>query len=213
MRNIYCISGIGADERIFRNLSIPGTKLVHLPWVPFDKHDEMACYAQKMAAQIPEEKPILLGLSFGGMLSTEIAKMKETEKVFLISSAKTRSELPEVNNTLKFLVRNNLMPYGLFKKPNKILYEQFGAETEEEKQLLASIMEGTDTRFLSWAFNAILDWQNDAIPKNIIHIHGTEDKIIQAAYVNADYWINKGTHMMVFDKATDVGAIIEKHLS
>ncbi len=31
MKNIYCISGLGADERIFMNLRIKDAHLVHIP--------------------------------------------------------------------------------------------------------------------------------------------------------------------------------------
>ena len=164
MENIYCISGLGADERIFRKLQIKDARLQHLPWVTFNEHDEMGCYAQKMAAQIPEKNPIILGLSFGGMLATEIARQIPVRQVFVISSAKGRHELPDVSGALKFLIRHDLIPYGLFKKPNKVLFSRFGAETEEEKQMLASIMESTDTDFLGWAFNVILNWQNTEVP-------------------------------------------------
>ena len=212
MENIYCISGLGADERIFRKLDIRDAKLIFLPWVSYDKHDELGCYAQKMAAQIPEKKPTVLGLSFGGMLATEIANQQPVKRVFLVSSAKGKNELPEVNNTIKFLVEKNLLPYGLFKKPNKILYSQFGAETEEEKELLTAIMHDTDPDFLGWAFKAILGWQNSTVPKNVIHIHGTGDKIITPANVDANYWINEGTHMMVYSKAKDISKILGEHL-
>jgi pimeloyl-ACP methyl ester carboxylesterase len=213
MENIYCISGLGADERIFRNLRINGANLVFLPWAGYDKHDELGCYAQKMAAQIPETNPIILGLSFGGMLATEIANLQPVRKVFVISSAKSKNELPEINNTLKFLVRKDLLPYGLFKKPNKLLYKQFGAETGEEKELLAAIMHDTDPEFLSWAFKSILNWQNTKVPSHIVHIHGTGDKIIVPAYVNANYWVNEGSHMMVYNKARDISTILERHLA
>jgi hypothetical protein len=119
----------------------------------------------------------------------------------------------EVSGSLRFLVKNNLIPFGLFTKPNKILYNQFGAETEEDKQLLAAIMKDTDTHFLSWALKAILDWNNSRVPPNLVHIHGTADNIIRPAFVEADYWINNGTHMMVYDKAEDVAAVIQKYLS
>jgi pimeloyl-ACP methyl ester carboxylesterase len=213
MENIYCLSGLGADERIFKNLRIKGANLIFLPWVPYDKHDEMNCYAQKMAAQIPEKNPTILGLSFGGMLATEIANLQPTKRLFLISSAKSKSELPEVNNTLEFLVKRRLLPYGLFKQPNKILYSQFGATTEDEKKLLADIMEDTDSGFLGWAFKAILEWQSTKIPGNIIHLHGTDDKIIMPAFVDANYWIREGSHMMVYNKAEDISSIIDQHLS
>ena len=213
MQTIYCLSGLGADERIFKNLDIKGARLQYLPWVAWDKHDELPCYAQKMAAQIPEKDPIILGISFGGMLATEIAKQVPVKQTFLISSAKGRQELPEVGSSLKFLVKNNLMPYSLFKRPNSILFDRFGAATPEDKAMLTAIMHDTDTGFLGWAFKAIIDWQNTTVPPNIIHIHGTADKIIQPNYVQANYWLRGGTHMMIFNRASEVSALVAGNLS
>lgn len=212
MPNIYCLSGLGADERIFRNLHLGKANLVHLPWVPFSVGDSLPVYAGKMAAQIREEKPLILGLSFGGMLATEIAKLMPTRKIFLVSSAKTKEELGEINGLLRFLVVNELIPYGLFTKPNSILYNQFGAETQDEKNLLNEIMKDTDPQFLSRAFRAILEWNNRIVPPNIIHIHGTADNIIRPAYVDATHWLNHGSHMMVFSRAAEIGTLIDGYL-
>ena len=213
MKNIYCISGLGADERIFKKLNIPNAKLVYLPWVTFDKYDDLPCYAQKMASQISEDDPMILGLSFGGMLVTEIVKQRNIERAFLISSAKGKHELPDVSSTLKYLIQHDLIPYSLFKRPNKILYDRFGAKSDEEKRMLDAIMEDTDTSFLRWALKAILNWQNTIVPANIIHIHGTEDKILQPAFIDATYWLNGGTHMMVYNRANEVSALIAGHVS
>ena len=82
MTTIHCISGLGADQRIFQKLQIPGAVLKPVPWPDFDKYDELACYAQKVAALIPEgPDEVILGLSFGGMLASEIARMRPSAKV------------------------------------------------------------------------------------------------------------------------------------
>ncbi len=212
MKNIYCLSGLGADQRIFVRTEIEGARLIHLPWVAFDKHDEMACYAQKMAAQIDEENPLILGLSFGGMLATEIALQRPVRHVFLVSSAKGKHELPDVNGTIKYLIQHDLIPYGLFTQPNKILYNQFGADTPGAKEMLNNIMKDTDPDFLGWAFKAILNWQNARVPSNITHIHGTADKVLKPAFITADYWLNGGTHMMIYNRAPEVNRLLSDTL-
>lgn len=94
MTTIYCISGIGADERIFRRLNIPGVVLQHIKWVEPGKNDTIATYAQKLLPQIPEENPVLLGVSFGGMVAIEINKLVPVRQIFLVSSSKTKNEIP-----------------------------------------------------------------------------------------------------------------------
>lgn len=212
MKNLYCISGLGADERIFAHLNVPGNHLVHLPWVEHEPKDDIARYAQKMAALIKEQNPTILGLSFGGMVAVEIAKLMPVKQTILVSSAKSKNELPDFDGTLKFFIQHNLIPYGLFKKPNTILYDKFGAESEEDKNILKLIMKDTDTHFLGWAFKAILNWKNIIVPPKIIHIHGTADKVIPPNSVTANYWIENGSHMMMYNRANTINEILTQHI-
>lgn len=213
MKQIYCISGLGADERIFKHLRIKGCNLQHLKWAAFEEKETMESYAHKMALQIDAKNPIILGLSFGGMLATEIAQQQSTAKTFLISSAKSKPELPDMSGILVFFLKSGLMPYGLFKHPNKILFDRFGATTADEKQVLTDILKDTKTAYLHHAFKIILNWNNTIIPEGIIHIHGTHDKIIPAERVQPDYWIQNGTHIMIWNRAGEIARIIEKELS
>jgi pimeloyl-ACP methyl ester carboxylesterase len=213
MKRIHCISGLGADERIFRNLSIPGVELVHVKWAPFDKHDEIPCYAQKMSAQIKDDNPTIIGLSFGGMVSVEIAKMRPVDRVFAISSAKTKNELVQgTGSLLSFLIRSRVIPAGLFTMPNAILLKRFGAATDDEKELLTSILEYTDPRFVKWAMRALLEWRNEIYPPNIFHIHGTADKIILPTNIHPNSWVEGGTHMMVYNRAAEISKWIADNL-
>lgn len=213
MKKIHCISGLGADERIFKNLSIPGVELVHVPWAPFDRHDELPCYAQKMSAQIKEKNPTIIGLSFGGMLSMEIAKLRQVDKIFAISTAKTKGELVQgTGGFLKFLILHEVIPASMFTAPNFVIANRFGAKTGKEKRLLADILMDTDPYFVKWAMKALLLWQNDVVPKQAIHIHGTADKIILPINIKPDHWIEGGTHMMVYNRADEINKIIAAHL-
>jgi pimeloyl-ACP methyl ester carboxylesterase len=213
MKRIYCISGLGADQRIFRKLQIPGAELVPVPWPAFDKHDDMPCYAQKIMAQIPDERPTIIGVSFGGMLSVEIARQISINKAFIVSSAKTIAELPPVSGFLQFLLRNDLMPVGLFKNFHKQMYERFGVHTDEEKKLLVSILDDTDPAFVKWAFKTLLHWQNTEVPANIVHIHGTADRLIPPDHIRPNYWIDGGTHFMVYNRAGEISRIIAAELA
>lgn len=213
MTNIYCISGLGADERIFKKLHIKGAKLIHLPWPEYDVYDEMGCYAQKIAALIKEDNPIILGISFGGMMAVEISKLVPVKQLFLISTAKTAAELTSPGWVVKKLLVSEVLPGFVYKSPNKVMLSLFGAETDEEKDLLRAILKDSDGQFMRWAMRAIMLWQNAYVPQNATHIHGTGDNIILPANVEPDYWIEDGTHMMIYKRADEIAAIIEKELS
>lgn len=213
MEKIYCISGLGADGRVFQKLRIKNYELKNIAWSHYDAHDDMSCYAQKLATQIDNEEPVLIGVSFGGMLAVEIAKQKKIKKAILISSAKTCYELPFVSEFVKTIVDMKIIPVGLFKQFHKQMNERFGATTTEEKKMLVEIMNATDNGFVKWAMKAIVNWRNTQVPQKIIHIHGTEDKMIPSENVKPDFWIKHGTHFMVYNRADEISNIINNQLS
>ena len=212
MKTIYCISGLGADQRIFKKLSISDVKLVGVDWLRPDWHDEIPCYAQKMSAQIPGEAPIIIGVSFGGMLASEIIRMRPDAKVIIISSAKDVTELPRVGRFLRIVAKSHLAPVGVMKIPSKQVDERFGAETEEEKTLLHSILKDTDNHFSRWAFKAMVNWKTAVHDPRIIHIHGTADRMIPSENIQPTHWIEGGHHLMVYSRADEVSRLIAQHL-
>lgn len=91
---IYFLSGLGADESVFKALHLPGVERVYLNWIEPLPKESMEAYAQRMANRIAEPNPIIIGLSFGGMMAMEIAKLITVKQLILVSSAKTAKELP-----------------------------------------------------------------------------------------------------------------------
>ncbi len=207
VKNIYCISGLGADSSIFKNVEVKGYTLHHVQWVHLDKDDTVADYARKLSEQIPDNSN-LIGLSFGGMLAVEIAKIKPLNKVVLISSAKTRNEIPDFNNILTWFITHRLIPHFLFTSANKYVFEYFGAETEDEKELIRQIFKNSDGRFMSNAMRMVTLWKNETVPTNIIHIHGTADRIIPPGFIRPDYWLQEGTHIMIYNRAEEINIIL-----
>ena len=213
MQPIYCISGLAADHRLFGNLSIPGYQLVQLPWVSYTREDNMASYAQKMIKGITGERAIIIGLSFGGMLSVEIAKLHPGWKIFIVSSAKTSAELGYNSSLLRWVSDKELIPAALFNIPHFLSLYRLGAHTPAEKKLLRAVIRDGDAAFTRWSINTLLNWNNQSYPDNITHIHGTNDKVILSGNVQPDHWIEGGSHIMIYNRAAEVGKIISDCLA
>ncbi|MBK7885618.1 MAG: hypothetical protein IPJ81_18875 [Chitinophagaceae bacterium] len=79
-QTIYCISGLGADERVFTKINIEGYQLKVIPWLTPLRNETLPQYATRMRSNIEEENPVMMGLSFGGMVSIEIAKQIPVKK-------------------------------------------------------------------------------------------------------------------------------------
>lgn len=211
-QTIYMFSGLGADYRAFQNLHLQGYKLVHVHWISPEKSESMAHYASRIKSQVTSPDPIIIGLSFGGMIAVEIAKQMPVRKLILISSAKTKEDLAAGNSLFFKLKLYKIIPGSLLKQSNFIVNNLFGAETKKDKKILAEILQDSDPHFFRWAMDNIVHWNNETIPPHLMHIHGTADKIIPYSAVKADYSIEGGGHLMVLSHADTISNIILDYL-
>ena len=132
MKTIYCISGLGADERAFSRLKPEGYTITCLPWLTPLPNETISEYAVRMSKGITTEKPVLMGLSFGGMMSLEIAKLLPVEKLILISSIKSNKELPRWMKVAGRLQLNKIFPMRSYKITEPIQNRFIGITTPEE---------------------------------------------------------------------------------
>ena len=210
-KNIYLISGLGANERIFKHLNLGELTPIFIKWIEPKNNELIQDYALRLSEQITTEKPIILGVSFGGMLAIEIAKLIDYQQIVIISSAKNIKEIPFYYRLIGQLKGHKLIPIKLFKWTNPLTYWFFGMHTKSEKELLKSILNDTDKTFLKWAINAIINWKNKEIINNLVHIHGDLDRVLPIKNKKEiDLIIPNGGHLMVFNKADLINKILKE---
>jgi pimeloyl-ACP methyl ester carboxylesterase len=210
---IYLISGLGADERIFQNLDFGHYEPKHIKWIAPKLDESLQAYAIRLSEQIKTAQPILLGVSFGGMLAIEIAKYIDRQQVIVISSAKNKNEIPLIYRLFGQLNLHKLIPTMLLKQANFLTYWFFGMKTKSEKELLKSILRDTDKAFLKWAINAILKWENTEGVENLVHLHGNCDRILPIKNIKkVDFTIEKGGHLMVYNEAKAINEWLSRNI-
>ena len=211
-KELYIFSGLGADERVFHRLDFSGFKTTFVKWVVPKKEESIENYTSRLLDQIKTEKPILIGLSFGGLIAVEIAKQIETEKVILISSAKTKYEIPFYYRLAGQLALHKFVPSIILKSSNYFTNWFFGTSSIVDKILLKQILIDADPTFLKWAIDKVVHWNNKTQTKNIFHIHGTSDRILPFKFVNCNVKINNGGHLMILDKADELNNLLRQKL-
>ena len=172
-----------------------------------EKKETIEQYAKRILVQIKDECPILIGLSFGGMMAIEVAKLINCKQVILISSAKTKQEIPRYYRQAGTFLLHRLLPLWALQSANRLTYWMFGAETEIERNILKNILDDTDPAFLKWAIDKIVRWNNTTVPECITHIHGNTDRILPLKFVHADIVITDGGHFMVLNKADQISKL------
>lgn len=213
MQTIYCITGLGADEGAFQYLDFSFVKPVFIKWLQPLQNETLKEYALRLKQEfIHEENPTILGLSLGGMIAVEIAKAIPSAKIIIISSAKTINEIPLHLRTFRYLPLYKILPDWSVRKQTVIRYYILGAKNEKAKTYVKHVAEHADANFYRWAIGAILNWQNKTVPANILHIHGTSDRLLPYKFVQPHATINNGGHLMIIENANEVSELIKNFL-
>ncbi len=211
MKNVYFISGLGATKRSFHFLDLSFCNPVFVEWVAPQKKESLVSYASRLRETIPEKDPVIVGLSFGGMLAAEIARANPDVKAILISSNKTSAEFPSYLRIGKYIPAYKLLPTALVRQSNYLLQWFFGAKGKEQQAVQQLVLKETDMKFTRAAIEMILRWKSNenAACDNITLIHGTADRLLPFKKVKADYTIKGGTHLMVMDNGAEISEILK----
>ncbi len=211
-KRLYILSGLGADEKVFQRLDFSGFAITFIKWKTPNDNESIEHYAERLLDQITTSRPTIIGLSFGGIIAIEIAKLIETEKVILISSAKSKFEIPFYFRFIGRLGIHRLFPTTVLKSSNFLTNYFFGAKTNFEKQLLKEILKDTDSIFLKWAIEKITLWTNQTEINSLFHIHGTRDRILPNIFIKSNLTIKNGGHLMILNESEQMNIILKAQL-
>ncbi|MFI5187454.1 MAG: alpha/beta fold hydrolase [Chitinophagales bacterium] len=211
---VYFISGLGADKRAFYKVQLPpGYMPVYLEWMKPLANETLGEYAKRFSGLIQTgEDFILIGLSFGGMLASEIAKIISPIKIIIISSLGCNKEQPWYFKLAGKLGLHKIISPALYRRAT-LLHRFMGAGNKEMKAIVYSYVKNADPEFIRWSLNVIVHWTHSQRHSNLVHIHGSKDHLLPCKYVKADYVVDKGGHLMVMNRAGEVNKILEEILT
>jgi hypothetical protein len=212
--NLYFISGLGADKRVFQNLILPYTfKIHHIEWLTPADNETLELYCRRLSEQIDPDSPYsLVGLSFGGIIAIEMSKFLSPVQTVVISGFCFKKEVPRFYIFIANTGIYRIIPTRLFMKPNGFVFWLFGAYRPGAKNLLIKILQETDPGFFKWAIRQLFTWDNHWKPKNLVRIHGTADKILPFKFNMEAIPVEGGEHLMVYSKSEIVSELLDKNL-
>jgi hypothetical protein len=212
---IYFLSGLGANYSAFKFLSFPpDVKTVFIDWLIPQKNETIKNYAGRIAEKINTAEPfILVGLSFGGILATEVIEFVQPQKTILISSAARRQELPAYYKLAGALRINKLFPAAAIKKGNVLINWLMGVSAIKDKNLVQEILAASNPEFSKWAINEIVNWKRKNAPGNIIRIHGDGDRVLPIINFKPQHLVKNGGHFMIANRAAEISEIISLELN
>jgi pimeloyl-ACP methyl ester carboxylesterase len=207
---VYLFPGQGSDWRLFKHLELPpgyDTVVVSYP-VP-DKYESLPEYARRFIVKIDQSGPyILIGVSLGGMICTELADTLSPLETIIISSAKSTDELPKRYTFQQNIRINRLITRGMTKAGARILQGIVEPDRKYDRETFREMLKAKDPLYLQRTVDMIINWDRTAFPDRIIHIHGDRDHTIPIKNVRYDYLIKDGSHMMMVTRADEINQIL-----
>lgn len=191
---MYLFPGMSAQYPIFHKLIplLPTSTVIHYP-TP-EAGESLSHFASRIAEQLTSEC-FVAGVSFGGIVAQEVARVIRVRACFLISSIRGPHELPPWLRVWRGIGATNcerllnevgrfttLLPAGLCTRSTLRLRKFSGASGV----------------WYRWATSAVLGWQpqfnRSEVP--LIQIHGDADMTFPIRYTNPDIVVRNGLHAL-----------------
>ncbi|TRX38269.1 alpha/beta hydrolase [Flavobacterium restrictum] len=199
---VYFMPGLAASSSIFERILLPELqfKMIFLEWeIPLET-ESLSDYAKRISAKITLENPVLIGVSFGGILVQEIAKWIPVRKVIIISSVKSNLEFPLRMKIAKTTKAYKLIPLHLILNIENLAKFSFGKKVNKRLRLYEKFLSVRDIRYLDWAVEQVILWDREVVDPNVIHIHGDLDDVFPIKNISNCMVVKGGTHIMILNK-------------
>ncbi len=195
--------GMAANPSIFKNIELPNqTFEAHwLEWFVPSRNMSLTTYAKVINEQVVHEYPVLVGVSFGGMLVQEMAKHIPVKKIIIISSVKRASELPKRMHFAKYTKIHKLLPTGWVNNVEFLAKYAFGETVNKRLALYEEYLSLRDKYYIDWSIDQIVNWRSSEPPDNLVHIHGEKDSVFPIRNITDCIPVKNGTHTMIIHRA------------
>ncbi|MCR9252751.1 MAG: hypothetical protein NXI20_20180 [bacterium] len=212
---IHLISGLGANETAFDKIGDLPYDRVFINWLVPEKKETIDHYARRLIDQYNiQSEDILIGLSFGGLLSQKIAEMNGNQTVILISSFRDKNDLRWPFKLGLKLGLYKLQPSFRIPFIDETAIGFLNSGTRESKVVLKKMLISTDYKVSKWSLHQIaLSRRPNSIAYNLFLIVGNADRMVKSWDTENKWEINKGSHFMVYDKGEEVTTVINSILS
>lgn len=207
---VYFIPGMAAGPEIFDNIRLPKDKyqIEILEWMIPNRGETLKEYAERMAKRVTAPNPVLVGISFGGIVAQEMTQFVKLRKLIIISSVKKRSELPKRMRVSGALKLYKLVPTGLVLSVENLTKYSIGPKSKKRLSLYQKYLHVRNRYYLDWCIKQIVTWEREECVPELIHIQGDNDPVFPIKYIEKCEVIKDGTHIMILNRAGEITRLL-----
>jgi len=210
---LYIVSGLGADSKVFENVSF-GKNLepIFIDWLIPKKNETLASYVDRMAKNIDDnEEFYLLGYSFGGIIAQEINRVKTAKRVIILGSIKSHKEKSSFFRWNKFLQLYKFFPMRILSSRKSLSFLLFSNVKNIRKEKIYSYICVRESYYLRWSIHQILNWKGEK-QNDIIQIMADKDIVFPIKNSTPDYIIKNASHLFPLTHPKETSDLLSKIL-
>ncbi len=194
--------GMAASPKIFDHLIFSSDifEVFFLEWFIPDKGISLEDYARLMCKRVKHENPVLIGVSFGGFLVQEMARIINARKVIIISSVKSQNELPKKMHFARVTKVYKLLPTSMVNNIELLAKYAFGETVTKRLDLYEMYLSIRDKKYIDWSIDQIVNWKEKGVVSNLVHIHGDKDTVFPITNISNCIAVKNGTHTMIIHR-------------
>jgi len=209
--------GLGATPHIFDKLDIPSEyQVIYLHWLMPEKDESLQNYVRRLIeTQVKEttSPPILLGMSFGGIIINEMAKQISVQALVFISTAKSYRELPPKYTLGRWLKIYKWTPFGWLKDPTKLKPLLPFKKLKKRLDIYNYYLERREAYYFEWSVYQVLHWKGTLPKVPFLHISGDKDTMFPIKYLEPPFKvIPGGTHMAILTHTRQINTYLKPFL-
>ncbi len=201
--HVYFVPGMAANSKIFEYIKLPESdyEMHFIEWELPKVKESLEDYALRLSKKVIHKNPILFGVSFGGILVQEMSKFVSVKKIVVVSSVLHETEFPKRMKFAKLTKAYKLVPTKLFSDVEKLVKFVFGETASHRVDLYKKYLSVSDKKYLDWAIEQIVNWKQDLLISNVVHIHGSHDRVFPIENIKGKVVrVKNGTHVMIVNK-------------
>lgn len=212
MTRLVLLPGLGTTGLLFDPQRAACPELEVPPWLDPHRAETLPEYGRRMAGALAPGRVdlVLGGVSFGGMVALEMARHLRARAVILIASCGSNEALGRTRRLLANV--GSRMPKAAFLPPPpfwRLGAWAFGARAPGDRRAFYDLVRASRPDVVAWGLGAIAHWHpTEGPPCPVRHIHGSDDRLIGAARVNAEVVVLGAGHLLNVSHAAAVNAFL-----
>jgi pimeloyl-ACP methyl ester carboxylesterase len=206
---------MGVDARIFGPQRAAGLEFESPPMPMPEVGDDLARYARRIRDQLGLDGPCVVGgMSMGGMVACELARITQARCVLLIASCSHRRAIPSYCRLLERVSR--IIPDFLIRRRAAVsarMMSRIEGLSDEQYRLIHTMATAIEVTKLRRFARMILTWEAPrSYPCPIYQIHGERDLVIPLGRLRPEVVVSGGGHLINMTHAGEVNAFVRRYL-